>query len=84
MIKKEIQPIPDNVLSWLTVKGFINLYIEKAQQTSTLKNAYELAEIDYQTAYKRRRYTCYENFISAKWQYVNRILRKNKNQNQTK
>jgi hypothetical protein len=76
--KVEIQPIPDEVLSWLTVHGFIDLYIEKAQTTSTLKQAYELAEADFQKAYKKRRYMDFKNFIKSKWYYANNVLRKNK------
>jgi hypothetical protein len=74
----EIQPIPDRVLSWLTVPGFIALYIEKAQDTSTLKQAYELAEKDFQKAYKFRRYMDYMNFLKSKWYYANKVLKKNK------
>lgn len=81
--QKEIQPIPDEVLSWSTVKGFIDLYLEKSFYTSTLKAAYELAEADFFKAYKKRRYLNYDNFIKSKWLYQNRLLNKNRKKEKT-
>lgn len=76
--EEEIQPIPDRVLNWLTVAGFIALYMEKQSETSTLKAAYLLAEKDFLKAYKKRKYNCYQTFINAKWQWTRRMLDKNK------
>lgn len=80
---KEIQPIPADVLSWLEVKGFIELYIEKLQDSITCKEAYEKAEGDFYKAYSRRRYIDYVSFMQSKWRYANRILRNNKNKQKT-
>ncbi len=77
-MKKEIIPIPDDVLSWLTVGGFIGLYYEYSNNTTTLKAAYELAETDYQKAYRKRKYVSYDTFLRAKWQYTKRLLRAKK------
>lgn len=82
--QEEIQPIPDRILSWRTCQGFIDLYIEKAEHTETLKQAYELAELDFQTAYKSRRYLSYTVFLTSKWQLANKLLKKRKAHNQTK
>lgn len=84
--KKEeiINPIPDRVLSWYTIEGFLELYYEYAQNTSTYKAAYELAEKDYMKAYKRRRYMDYENFIKSKYYYSRRLLKRKKKERERK
>jgi|19_taG_2_1085344.scaffolds.fasta_scaffold112019_2 hypothetical protein len=74
-MKKEINPIPDEVLSWLTVGGFLDLYHGYINNnTTTLKAAYELAEADYKKAYKKRKYLDYNNFLKSKYQYTKRLL----------
>lgn len=81
---EEINPIPDKVLSWLTVAGFLELYYEYRPQTKTLKQAYQLAEKDYSKAYKRNKYVDYASFLRAKWGYINREMKKRKKERNSK
>jgi hypothetical protein len=72
--------IPEKSLEWLTIGGFIELYQTYIEPNSTYKSAYQAAEMDFQNAFKRRRYKDYQSFIQSKWRYQTKLLKEHKNQ----
>lgn len=56
-----------NVNDLLTVRGFINRYMQHLRDKDCSQiEAYELTEHEYEQAFERRRYSCYNSFRIGK------------------
>lgn len=52
----------EHILSYLTTEGFYELYISKIPGTANYKEAYEAAEEEFYSHFKKRRYSSYDSF----------------------